>query len=381
MEIEQTTRVARSQSALHKLLNEIESGDKAKPDWIHLQGECRLDQMAHDAQKRFLKRLHACVLRGFRATNVRVKSRSKRLAFWRTVAKSGFHDFTDQGWMKNYDSPWVENYDYIGAYLEGGMDALDPYQVYSSVLGTHDFTVEDFVNTELCKNVRTIVEPMAGTAEFAYQGHFRYPDYVYIMFDLDEDAKKHVEARPWLRDTQRHYVVADVLEEGIWQQVKSLTTGESLCYIGKQSHHFFGAKQLYHLMDLATRHVDYFMLEVPEPSLVADLDEEDELSRDEMEDAGFRVALRDKYGSTPNPLTNSLHFQLEAFDKQKRRTLFEYGSWTSWAHHTLVAFAELLDLRALYFHGDDQEFLPVADGEHDEDINENVTFMMFTRHH
>jgi hypothetical protein len=312
---------------------------------------------------------------------VRIKSRAKRLAFWRMVAKAGFHDFTDQGWMKNYDSPWVENYDYIGPYVEGGIDALDAYQVYSSVLGTHDFTVEDFVNTELCRNVRTIVEPMSGTAEFAYQGHFRYPDYVYVMFDLDENAKKHVEAKPWLPDTQRHYVIADVLDEAIWQQVKSLTTGESLCYIGKQSHHFFGAKQLYHLMDVATRHVDYFMLEVPEPSLVSDLEEEDELTREEMENAGFDVALADKQGFSPNPLTNNLHFQLEVWDKTKERTLFEYGNWTSWPHNTLVAFAELLGLRSLYYHGDRTEFVPVAEGANDEDINTNVTFMMFTRHH
>jgi hypothetical protein len=222
---------------------------------------------------------------------------------------------------------------------------------------------------------------MAGTAEFAYQGHFRYPDYRYVMFDLDADAKAHVEAKQWLPDTERHYVVADVLDEAIWQQVKSLTTGESLGYIGKQSHHFFGAKQLHRLMDLATRHVDYFMLEVPEPSLVSDLDDEDELTRPEMEDAGFQVALADQGGSVPNPLTNRLHFQLEAYDKHKRRTLFEYGNWTSWPHHTLVAFADLLDLRSLYFHADENEFMPVSEGERDEDILDNVTFMMFTRHH
>jgi hypothetical protein len=380
MEIETTTRVARSQAALHKLLSEIEDGARPKPDWIHLQGDCRLDHIAHDAQKRILRRLHACSLRGFKASNVYQKSRAKRIAFWRSVAKAGFHDFTDQGWMKNYDSPFVENYDYIGPYLEGGIDALDAYQVYSSVLGTHDFSVEDFVNTKLCRDVQTIVEPMAGTAEFAYQGHFRYPNHRYVMFDLDEDAKKHVEAKPWLEDTERHYVIADVLEEGIWQQVKSLTTGESLAYIGKQSHHFFGAKQLHRLMDIATRHVDYFMLEVPEPSLVADLEDEDEMTRPEMEDAGFEVALTDKKGFSPNPLTNSLHFQLDVWDKKKRRTLFEYGSWTSWPHHSLVAFADLLDLRALYFHADKNEFVPVAEGEYDEDILDNVTFMMFTRH-
>jgi len=381
MEIEMTTRIARSQSALHRLLDEIETGACPKPDWIHLQGDCRLDQMQPDARKHLLARLHACVLRGFRASNARPKSRAKRLAYWRAVAQAGFHDFTEQGWMKNYDSPFVENYDYVGPYLEGGLRALDAYQAYSSVLGTHDFSVEDFINTDLCRDVQTIVEPMAGTAEFAYQGHFRYPQFRYVMFDLDPDAKKHVEAKPWLPDTERHYVVADVLDEAIWQQVKSLTTGMSLCYIGKQSHHFFGAKQLYRLMELATSHVDYFMLEVPEPSLVADLEDEDELTREEMEDAGFQIGLTDKKGFSTNPLTNSLHFQLEAWDKRDRRTLFEYGDWTSWPHHTLVAFAELLDLKSMYFHGDKTEFVPVSEGEHDGDILENVTFMVFTRHH
>ena len=40
----------------------------------------------------------------------------------------------------------------------------------------------------MCRNVRTIVEPMAGTAEFCYSGHFRYPDFNYLMIDLDEEA-------------------------------------------------------------------------------------------------------------------------------------------------------------------------------------------------
>ena len=35
----------------------------------------------------------------------------------------------------------------------------------------------------------------------------------------------------------------------------------------------------------------------------------------------------------------------------------------------------------MYFHADDDEFVPVAEGEYDEDILDNVTFMMFTRHH
>ena len=382
MEIETTTRMARSQATLHKLLSEIEAGARPKPDWIHLQGDCRLDHLAHDAQKRILRRLHACSIRGFKASNVYQKSRAKRIAFWRSVAKAGFHDFTDQGWMKNYDSPFVENYDYIGPYLEGGIDALDAYQVYSSVLGTHDFSVEDFVNTKLCRDVQTIVEPMAGTAEFAYQGHFRYPNYRYVMFDLDEDAKKHVEAKPWLEDTERHYVIADVLEEGIWQQVKSLTTGESLAYIGKQSHHFFGAKQLHRLMDIATRHVDYFMLETPQISLPSDMDHEDEVTRPEMEDAGFKAGLIDEDDGSPNPFTNLMSFRLEAYNDRHKKTMFNYHDWTVWSPPTLVAMARILDLNVVYFHSDHDEFMCVDDieGVDESDCLDNVTFMAFTRH-
>ena len=174
--------------------------------------------------------------------------------------------------------------------------------------------------------------------------------------------------------------MADVLDEAIWQQVKSLTVGESLSYIGKQSHHFFGAKQLLNLMQVATRYVDYFMLEVPEPSLVHDLDDEDELTRDEMEDTGLRVSLSDEPGYKPNPLTNELNFRLDTWDRNKRRTLFKYNDWTSWPHHTLVAMAQLLDLNSFFFHAEDEEFASVSEGMDDEDIIENVTFMMFTRH-
>ncbi len=134
------------------------------------------------------------------------------------------------------------------------------------------------------------------------------------------------------------------------------------------------------LMQVATKHVDYFMLEVPEPSLVQDLDEEDELTRPEMEDAGFKVALADVPGHAPNPLTNELHFMLDVWADQKRRTLFNYKNWTSWPHPTLVALAKLLDLNCMYFEANDEQFAPVSEGVHDEDILDNVTFMMFTRH-
>jgi hypothetical protein len=378
----EVVRIARTMDGLRARLAAIESGSNAKPDWIHLQAECRLDQLRAVELSEILTRLHACVLRGFKANNVDINKRKERRKYWTTVAQHGFHDFSDLGWKKCYDSPFVENYDYITPYLKGGIDALDPYLVYSAVLGTHDYGVEDFVTTKLCRGVDTIIEPMSGTAEFCYQGHFRYPDFRYLMLDLDENAKQHVEAKRWLEGTERQYVIADVLDEAIWQHAKSFTATKSLSYIGKQSHHLFNAKQLYRLLDVATRHVDYFMLETPQIFLPSDMDEVDEMTRPEMEDAGFEVDLIDEEGGSPNPFTNSMAFRLEASNARRERTLFEYHDWTMWSQPTLVAMASLLDLNVVYFHSDHEEFRCVDDAEEVEesDCLDNVTFMLFTRH-
>jgi hypothetical protein len=378
-----TTRVVRTLERLDALLEAIEAGREAKPEWIHLQGQCRLDQLKSGDLRATLKRLHPCVLRGFKANNVDIAKRKHRRKYWTTVAQHGFHDFSDIGWKKCYDSPFVQNYDYISPYLDGGgLDALDPYQVYSSVLGTHDFSVEDFVKTQLCRNVDTILEPMSGTAEFCYQGHFRYPNFHYLMFDLDDDAKAHVESMPWLEGTERQYVISNVLDEEIWQHAKSFTKTQSLSYIGKQSHHLFDAKQLFHLLEIATRHVDFFMLETPQICLPSDMETVDELTRPEMEDAGFEVDLIDEDDGAPNPFTNLMAFRLEASNARRSRTLFRYHDWTVWSQPTLVAMARLLDLNVLFYHSDLEEFVSVDDVDQVEesDCLENVTFMMFTRH-
>lgn len=377
---EQTVRVARSMDALRRILDEISSGRSEKPDWVHLQSRCRLDKLTSEERGRTLGQLHNCVKRGFRANNTKIKRRDERSAYWRQITGSGFHDFAETGWRKCYDSPFVESYDYLSDYLEGGLEALDPYRVYTAVLGTHDFSVEDFVATEMCANVRTIVEPMSGTADLSYQSHFQYPDFHYVMIDLDRRARDHVLSLPWLPDTEYDYLLSDVLAEEVWGQAKSLASGESFAYIGKQSHNFFDAKQLYRLLDAATRHVDYLMLETPQVSLVTDCDEVEDLTRPEMEDVGLSVALRDEPGKVPNPLTSRLHFQLEAWDDTGARSLFAYHDWTSWPHPTLVTLAELLDLRALYYHSELEEFVPVQEGTEDSDCTENVTFMLFTRH-
>jgi len=379
---QQVTRIVRSLDTLLARLDAIETGKEPKPDWIHLQTQCRLDRLRNEELDRIVKRLHQCVLRGFRANNIEIKKRKERRKYWTTIARNGFHDFSELGWMKCYDSPFVENYDYVTPYLEGGIEALDPYLVYSSVLGTHDYGVEDFVTTKLCQGVDTIIEPMSGTAEFCYQGHFRYPQFRYLMLDLDQDARVHVEAKPWLEGTEREYVIADVLDEEIWRRVKSFTASKSLSYIGKQSHHLFDAKQLFRLLEVATNYVDYFMLETPQVSLPSDMDEIDELTRPEMEDAGFEVDLIDEDDGAPNPFTNLMSFSLVASNARRERTLFEYHDWTVWSQPTLVAMARILDLNVVYFNADHEEFLPVDDTEEVEesDCLENVTFMLFTRH-
>lgn len=379
MPMPETLRIAKSPQDLDKVLSRIESGKLKKPDWIRLQGCCRLEQMNDDERKAFLARIHKCVLRGFKNSCAAPSGKAGRLALWKSIAQSGFHDFSESGWMKNYDSPFVENYDYISDYQRGGIDALDPYKVYTSVLGTFDFSVDDFVSTKLCQNVRTIVEPMAGTAEFCYTGHFRYPEFNYLMIDLDEDARTLVLGQNWLPETRKEYLVSDVLSSSLWEQVKSKTDGDSLAYIGKQSHHFFSAKQLMSLMDLATQHVDFLMLETPEICLASDMGDTDDLSRQEMEDAGFECELVGEKDGEPNPLTHKLSFRLEASKGDRRKTMFNYHGWTYWAHSTLVSFADLLDLKALYYHADEEQFKPVAEWDDDADCEENVTFMLFTR--
>jgi hypothetical protein len=379
MLIETTTRVANSFEALEQALTKIEKGEEEKPDWLRLQSRCRLDKLALEERKALLSRIHSSTLRGFKASNVKIRDSRERLEFWRSVTSSGFHDFSELGWMKSYNSPFVEDYDYIGPYLEGGLGALDPYAVYSAVLGTFDFTVEDFVNTRLCKNVTTIVEPMAGTAEFAYQGHFLRPDFRYLMIDLDEDAQKRVLTQNWLPDTQKEYLHADILDESLWSQVKSMAVGESLAYIGKQSHHIFDAKQLFRLLDVATRHVDYLMLETPQLVTVTEMGGTDDMTRTEMEDAGFKTELVEDDDGEPNPFTNLMHFHLVSSDQTGNRKIFGYRNWTVWSQPILVTLARLLDLEALYYHSENHEFVTVDEDWDDSDVEEEVTFMLFTR--
>jgi len=372
-------RSATTVDGLERLLGAIERGEAPKPEWIALRGACRLDRLSEAALAALLPRLHRAVLRGLRAPGFEELPRRRRLALWRAVASRGFHDFSDLGWTKSWDSPFVESYDYVGDYLAGGLAALDPFRVYSAVLGTHDFGVHDFVSTELCRGVRTVVEPMAGCADFAYQGHFRHPELRYLMFDLDPKARDHVASLRWRPEADWHYWLGNVLDERVWRRVKRLTTGRSLAYIGKQSHHYLDAPQLLRLLDLGTRYVDFFMLEVQEPALVTDLEDEEDLTRPEMKDAGFQALLVDEPGTRPNPLTHALSFSLQVRDRRGRRDLFHYRGWTSWQPVTLHGMAQLLGLRLLFFDPSHAAFRPVQEAAGSDDAAENVNFLVFTR--
>jgi hypothetical protein len=374
-----TVRSARTLAGLERLLQAIERGEAEKPAWIALRGACRFDRLPRAALDATVARLHRAVLRGVRSPIPKRLGRRRRLALWRAVAARGFHDFSDEGWTKSWASPFVEDYDYVSDYLSGGLGALDPFRVYSAVLGTHDFSVHDFVASELCRGVGTVVEPMAGCADFSYEGHFRHPELRYLMFDLDPKAREHVAALRWREDADWHYWIGNVLDERVWRRVKALSRGRSLSYIGKQSHHYLDAPQLLRLLDLGTRHVDFFMLEVQEPSLVSDLAEEEDLTRTEMKDAGFQALLVDDPGVRPNPLTHELSFTLQVRDRRGRRDLFHYQNWTGWQPVALHAMAQILGLRLLFFDADRGEFLPVTEAAGRADAVDNVNFLVFTR--
>ena len=376
---EQITRRASSMKKLEALLAGIEDGTERKPDWIDLRGKLDPSRLSTEDLRALVGRLHRNVLRGFRAPDVRTKGKRHLLEYWTTIAGAGFHDFSEGDWMKCYDSPFVENYDYITPYLDGGLDALDPYMVYSSVLGTWEYSVEDFVATELGQDIRTIVEPLAGTAEFCYAGHFRHPEFRYVMFDLDEDAKRHVESKPWLEQTRREFIIGDALEESTWKAVRAASEGTSMAYIGKQSQNFFKVKDLLQILEWGTTHVDHLMLEVSEPYLLDDEPSIDELTRPEQRAAGFKVALEDVDDIVPNPLTNRLDFYLVAWDKLARRNLFSYCDWVGWQAATLTALGQLLDLEIRYYHDEDLEFLPVDVGIETSEVRSNNTFMLFSR--
>lgn len=379
MQVEEQTRTVRSFKALEQMLGEIESGAAPKPDWIKLKGAADISRLEEDARAVLLGRMHGSVLRGFKAKEVRVHGKRPKLAYWRSIARCGFHDFADDKWSKGYDSPFQEDYDYVTPYVEGGLEALDPYMVYSSVLGTWEYSVEDFIHTELGTEIGTIVEPMAGSAEFCYSGHFRYPDLHYCMFDLDEEAKRYVEAKRWLEQTPREYIIGDALAEDTWKAVRTFSNGKSLSYIGKQSHNFFGVKDLLKIMEWGTTHTDYLMLEVSEPYLLDEEPSIDELTRPEQRGVGFRVALEDDDEEISNPLTNALHFFLVAWDSDDRRELFGYRGWTGWQAAMLTALGRLMDLEVRYFHDHELEFLSVDEGTETSDCRENNTFMLFSR--
>ncbi len=375
----ETTRSASSWKKLDRLLAEIESGE-AKPDWIDLVGKADLSRLDREDREKLVGRLHGSVLRGFRANEVRISGKARRLEYWRSIARCGFHDFAEDQWMKCYDSPFVENYDYITPYLDGGgLDALDPYMVYSSVLGTWEYSVEDFVHTDFLADVTTVVEPMAGTAEFCYSGHFRYPQFNYVMFDLDEQAKAYVEAKSWIEETNRTFLIGDALVESTWEAVRRASRGTSLAYIGKQSHNFFNVKELAKVLEWGTRHCDHLMLEVSEPYLLDEEPSIDELTRPEQKAAGFHVALDDVEDKPANPLTNALDFYLIAWDQDRRRNLFSYCGWTGWQAPTLTALGRFLGLEARYYHSELGEFRSVDVDTDTSDCRDNNTFLIFSR--
>src|SRR3990172_10873671 len=225
MQIDVITRNVRTLAALYQLMERIERGKAPKPDWIQLKGKASLFGLNTEELTLVIKRLHGAVLRGFRTPQVSARNKRRFLEYWTTIAKNGFHDFADDGWRKCFDSPFVEDYDYVTGYLTRGLDGVDPYKAYAAVLGTFAYSAEDFVNTELCQNVQSIIEPLAGTADFSYTGHFHYPGFNYFQFDIDPKAKAFVEAKPWLHGTRREYLIGNALQESTWKKASAFSRG------------------------------------------------------------------------------------------------------------------------------------------------------------
>ncbi len=379
MEIELSTHGVRSWKALDALLRRIERGDEPKPDRIELKGSMNPGALELSAWGEWLIRLHAGVLRGFDTPQLDVRGRKRRLAFWQQTARAGFHDFIDDAWNKPYDAPFVTDYDYIRSYQQGGMKGLDEYGVYSAVLGSWEFGVEDFVHTKAFGGIRTIVEPLAGTAEFCYQGHFRRPDLTYVMFDLDPGAKRLAEERRWLDRAKRSFLLGNALDEDVWKRVREASKGRSLAYIGKQSQNFFDAPDLVKILDWGTRYVDHLILEASEPYIVDDEPSCDEMTRPEMKAVGLHVALEDLDDVTPNPLTNHMSFDLVAWNDDERRSLFQYHDWIGWQAAALTGLGRLLGLSMRYFHSAECEWLPLDEKVDTSDVRENNSFIVFSR--
>jgi hypothetical protein len=121
------------------------------------------------------------------------------------------------------------------------------------------------------------------------------------------------------------------------------------------------------------------MVETPQCSPVVDMGGTDDMTREEMEDAGFEVELVEDDDGDPNPFTNLMHFHLAASDDKDSRKLFSYRDWTVWSQPILTTLGRLLDLNVLYYHSELEEFVSVDEEWDDSDVLENVTFMLFTR--
>lgn len=379
MQIETTTRTFRTWASLDGALARIEQGSEPPPDWIALQGDANPCRLGRATWLRWLERLRKNTLRGFKTSATPPKSRAAFLAWWKTNASAGFHDFADGAWTKCYGHAEVVDFDYLDSYQTGGLEGLDPYGAYSAVLGTWEYSVEDFLATEIGSGIETIVEPLAGTAELCWLGHFRHPEVRYVMFDRDPGAKKRVEAYTWLPQTERTFLLGDALHEASWQNVRNASRGRSLGYIGKQSQNFFDSQDLVAILGWATRNMDHLLLEVSEPYLIAEEPAEDDLSRREMELLGLHVSLSDLGAPPPNPLTNRMSFDLVAKDRTGRRTLFEYHDWIGWQAPMLAAFGRLLDLDVRYFHGEQCEFVPIEQDFQTSDCSSNNSFLLFSR--
>lgn len=261
------------------------------------------------------------------------------------LLRIGFTPADDTSWEAPPNGS-ATDMDWVTEYIESNysLSAIEPYKAYSSVLCSNpttllailDKSIDDPANSDPTAPKMLIIEPMAGTSELSWYGHFFLPHFDFYMIDLDATAKEKVMQRPWLREPT--YVIGDVSDVANWP---TDTTLPRLTFLGKQSQNFLTVKQVIDFMTCALN------VNVPSTLLL------------EVCQASTSDEVMDFDCMTPNTLPNGLQIGMKLISESSlpyhkalmalvakdktgaTRTLFEYD-WTLYNAPHLALFATML---------------------------------------